>query len=59
MCWCRPTEHNFDPLYVQFAVSGSDDFNLYMWRIPDDPEVGWVDKAHLVLAGHRSIVNQV
>lgn len=37
---------------------GSDDFNLYMWRIPPT-EVKWVDTAHMVLRGHRSIVNQV
>ena len=21
---------------LQFVLSGSDDFNLYMWKIPDD-----------------------
>ncbi|XP_058017559.1 DDB1- and CUL4-associated factor 5-like [Ahaetulla prasina] len=24
----------------QYILSGSDDFNLYMWRIPPDPEAG-------------------
>lgn len=24
----------------QYILSGSDDFNLYMWRIPSDPEAG-------------------
>lgn len=24
----------------QYILSGSDDFNLYMWRIPTDPEAG-------------------
>lgn len=24
----------------QYILSGSDDFNLYMWRIPADPEAG-------------------
>lgn len=43
-------------LCVEFA--GSDDFNLYMWKIPST-EVKWVESAHMVLRGHRSIVNQV
>ncbi|XP_037081356.1 DDB1- and CUL4-associated factor 5-like [Pollicipes pollicipes] len=43
----------------QFVLSGSDDFNLYMWRIPDNPETKRVSRAHAVLRGHRSIVNQV
>lgn len=44
----------------EFVLSGSDDFNLYMWRIPEDgDETSWQDRAHLVLQGHRSIVNQV
>lgn len=24
----------------QYILSGSDDFNLYMWKIPKDPEAG-------------------
>ncbi|XP_077586883.1 DDB1- and CUL4-associated factor 5 isoform X2 [Stigmatopora nigra] len=45
----------------QYILSGSDDFNLYMWKIPKDPErVGRVvNGAFMVLKGHRSIVNQV
>ncbi|KAJ7988745.1 hypothetical protein DPEC_G00312410 [Dallia pectoralis] len=47
----------------QYILSGSDDFNLYMWRIPNDPEAGGpgrvVNGAFMVLKGHRSIVNQV
>lgn len=52
-----------------YVMSGSDDFRLYAWRLPDDLEerpepedgvaCGWVRRAHLVLEGHRSIVNQV
>ncbi|KAL2099053.1 hypothetical protein ACEWY4_005533 [Coilia grayii] len=46
----------------QYILSGSDDFNLYMWKIPD-PEAGGtgrvVNGAFMVLKGHRSIVNQV
>ncbi|KAF5292282.1 hypothetical protein FQA39_LY03316 [Lamprigera yunnana] len=41
----------------EYVLSGSDDFNLYMWRVPkDNSEWGM---SHLVLRGHRSIVNQV
>ncbi|XP_061700120.1 DDB1- and CUL4-associated factor 5 [Syngnathoides biaculeatus] len=45
----------------QYILSGSDDFNLYMWKIPTDPETGGrvVNGAFMVLKGHRSIVNQV
>ncbi|OCT64794.1 DDB1- and CUL4-associated factor 5 [Xenopus laevis] len=47
----------------QYILSGSDDFNLYMWRIPSSPEAGGagrvVNGAFMILKGHRSIVNQV
>lgn len=44
----------------QYVLSGSDDFNLYMWKIPSTAEEDqWVDTAHMILHGHRSIVNQV
>lgn len=46
----------------EYILSGSDDFNLYMWRIGDTTNYTshqWVDKCHMVLYGHRSIVNQV
>ncbi|XP_033360392.1 DDB1- and CUL4-associated factor 5 [Bombus vosnesenskii] len=42
----------------EYVLSGSDDFNLYMWKIPSE-DVKWVNFAHMVLRGHRSIVNQV
>ncbi|KAG6455443.1 hypothetical protein O3G_MSEX009224 [Manduca sexta] len=45
----------------QFVLSGSDDFNLYMWKVPDTGG-GYdmvVEPPHIVLYGHRSIVNQV
>ncbi|KAJ0173551.1 hypothetical protein K1T71_010700 [Dendrolimus kikuchii] len=45
----------------EFVLSGSDDFNLYMWKIPDGGG-GFdmvVEPPHIVLYGHRSIVNQV
>ena len=47
----------------QYIVSGSDDFNVYVWKIPDvdgtDPTVTTVGRASMVLRSHRSIVNQV
>lgn len=44
----------------EYVLSGSDDFNLYMWKIPDDlTQRVYVKEAHMILHGHRSIVNQV
>ncbi|XP_059475171.1 DDB1- and CUL4-associated factor 5 [Neocloeon triangulifer] len=45
----------------EYVLSGSDDFNLYMWKVPqlENQEGISVKKAHYVLSGHRSIVNQV
>lgn len=46
----------------QYVLSGSDDFKLYVWKIPSNiscKKGTWVNDAHLVLRGHRSIVNQV
>lgn len=44
----------------QYVLSGSDDFRLYMWKIPEDlSSRRYVNEAHMVLHGHRSIVNQV
>uniref|UniRef100_A0A1B6L8U1 Uncharacterized protein n=1 Tax=Graphocephala atropunctata TaxID=36148 RepID=A0A1B6L8U1_9HEMI len=43
----------------QFVLSGSDDFNLYMWKVPESRSETWVPSAHMILNGHRSIVNQV
>lgn len=46
----------------QYVLSGSDDFKLYVWKIPDNlspRKRALVNKAHFVLRGHRSIVNQV
>ncbi|CAG9860016.1 unnamed protein product [Phyllotreta striolata] len=41
----------------EYILSGSDDFNIYMWKMPtDDSEWG---SSHMILRGHRSIVNQV
>ena len=45
----------------EYVLSGSDDFNVYMWRVPEDGDTCqvWQARAHHVLQGHRSIVNQV
>ncbi|XP_001848250.2 DDB1- and CUL4-associated factor 5 [Culex quinquefasciatus] len=46
----------------QYVLSGSDDFNLYVWRVTDADVTDtdqWVDRNQMVLYGHRSIVNQV
>lgn len=46
----------------EFVMSGSDDFNLYMWRVTDadcNATNQWIDRHQMVLYGHRSIVNQV
>ena len=45
-------------------MSGSDDFNVYIWEVPDDLDdesvsIITVRRAFMVLQGHRSIVNQV
>lgn len=37
-------------LSQQYILSGSDDFNLYMWRIPADPEAGkYIPSMNLLL----------
>lgn len=57
----------------QYVLSGSDDFRLYLWKIPgaiQDHQCPWrectphlshtlVRRAHMILKDHRSIVNQV
>lgn len=45
-----------------YILSGSDDFNLYAWKVSDadcDKTNQWIDTHHMILNGHRSIVNQV
>lgn len=46
----------------QFAVSGSDDHKIYVWKVPKsiaDDEQAIIPDSHLLLAGHRSVVNHV
>jgi WD repeat-containing protein 22 len=47
-----------------YVFSGSDDFNVYGWKIPEfdkqDSKITlMIKRADFVLKGHRSIVNQV
>ncbi|VDM42350.1 unnamed protein product [Toxocara canis] len=42
------------------VMTGSDDWNIYVWKIPQNRQTGerqTIDKAYRVLKGHRSIVN--
>ena len=41
-----------------FVLAGSDDFKLYAWEIPSEPTTV-AQSRHIVLRGHKSIVNQV
>lgn len=44
----------------QYILSGSDDFNLYMWKVPENlSKRQYINDTHMILKGHRSIVNQV
>ena len=40
---------------LQFLLSGSDDFNLYMWKIPDEPLEGMLG----VFVWHRTLPVQL
>ena len=56
----------------QYLISGSDNFSLFIWKVPDsnsnylnpfpssmsEKKCRTIDEAHLILRGHRSIVNQ-
>jgi len=40
-------------LLLQYILSGSDDFNLYMWKIPDEPIEGLCKYLwHLIIVFH-------
>lgn len=57
---CTMKSCSFGGEYDEYVLSGSDDFNLYVWKIGDTEMTNqWVDETHMVLYGHRSIVNQV
>ncbi|KAG5672715.1 hypothetical protein PVAND_002817 [Polypedilum vanderplanki] len=59
---CTMKSCTFAGAFDEYVLSGSDDFNLYVWKIYDadlESRHQWVDKNQMVLYGHRSIVNQV
>ncbi|XP_026690017.2 DDB1- and CUL4-associated factor 5 [Ciona intestinalis] len=46
----------------EYVVSGSDDFQVYLWKIPEEIDQNKFlveEEPSMVLKGHRSIVNQV
>ncbi|ALC46585.1 CG42233 [Drosophila busckii] len=46
----------------ELLVSGSDNFNMYMWRLEGvdlERRNQWMEVPPVILTGHRSIVNQV
>ena len=54
----------FGGLNDDYVLAGSDDFNLYAWKIPDKvgnegDDIQLINRASVVLRGHKSIVNQV
>ena len=56
---CTMKSGSFGENYV---FSGSDNFAVYGWKIPDtfdDGQTMYIKRAQLELHGHRSIVNQV
>lgn len=57
---CTMKSCSFAGEYDEYVISGSDDFNLYVWKIGDTETTNQMTKeTHMVLYGHRSIVNQV
>lgn len=59
---CTMKTCSFAGPYDEYVLSGSDDFNLYVWRVHDadlQNRHQFVDNNQMVLYGHRSIVNQV
>ncbi|XP_034116966.1 DDB1- and CUL4-associated factor 5 [Drosophila albomicans] len=46
----------------ELVVSGSDNFNMFIWRLDGvdlEKKNQWIDTLPVILTGHRSIVNQV
>lgn len=41
----------------EYVLSGSDDFNLYMWRIPKD-NCEYYQKYNLILHGHNLVLHE-
>ncbi|XP_022210978.2 DDB1- and CUL4-associated factor 5 isoform X2 [Drosophila obscura] len=46
----------------EMVVSGSDNFNMFIWRLDGvdlEAKNQWIDTPPVILTGHRSVVNQV
>ncbi|XP_059166658.1 DDB1- and CUL4-associated factor 5-like [Physella acuta] len=57
---CTLKSCSFAGLHDEYVMSGSDDFCIYLWKIPTNLSEGYIQcHPHMVLKGHRSIVNQV
>ncbi|OTF79155.1 hypothetical protein BLA29_007627, partial [Euroglyphus maynei] len=70
--YCTLKNCSFAGQNDQYVISGSDNFYIYMWKIPDivlnnswennplnNDSTTYVAKPMQILSGHRSIVNQV
>ena len=56
---CTMKSGCFGGIRDDYVLAGSDDFNLYAWKIPEEKEETTVARATFTLSGHKSIVNQV
>ncbi|KAK0046984.1 DDB1- and CUL4-associated factor 5 [Biomphalaria pfeifferi] len=57
---CTLKSCSFAGLQDEYVMSGSDDCSVYLWKIPNDTEDNFTHtEPHMILRGHRSIVNQV
>ncbi|KAH8246910.1 hypothetical protein KR032_003074 [Drosophila birchii] len=59
---CTMKSCTFAGPHDELVVSGSDNFNMFIWRMDGvnlEEKNQWVDTPPVILTGHRSIVNQV
>ncbi|CAL1534613.1 unnamed protein product [Lymnaea stagnalis] len=57
---CTLKSCSFAGLHDEYIMSGSDDFCVYLWKIPSELSESYTQtEPHMILRGHRSIVNQV
>ncbi|EDW15407.2 uncharacterized protein Dmoj_GI22802 [Drosophila mojavensis] len=59
---CTMKSCTFAGPHDELVVSGSDNFNMFMWRLDGinlEKKNQWIDTSPVILTGHRSIVNQV
>ena len=58
--WNRCTMKSGTFSAQDYVFSGSDNFAIYAWKVPDqDQDFQYIKRADFVLQGHQSIVNQV